>query len=92
MRDMLSKVAFSIPEISENLRKELDMWDTVWKEPTEMNTTPEELKLKADELARNKNEWLKRAKKKKWNDEMEKELSDDYRKKLTERVGKSILD
>jgi len=34
-----------------------------------------------------KAEWLKKAKKKKWNEELEKELVDEYRGKLGERVG-----
>lgn len=83
---MLNKVALSIPETSENLRKELDMWDIIWKEPTNIDPTVEELKFKADELAKSKAEWLKRAKKKKWNEEMEKELYDGYRKRLTDSV------
>lgn len=50
MRDMLTKVALNIPEQSEGLRKELDMWDIIWKEPTDSDPTPEDLKLKSDEL------------------------------------------
>lgn len=37
-----------------------------------------------------KAEWLKKAKKKKWNEELEKELVEDYRNKLMERVGNNL--
>lgn len=34
--------------------------------------------------------WLKNAKKKKWNDEMEKELIEEYKSKLSSRVAESL--
>ena len=66
------------------------MWDVVWREPTDL--TPEEIKARADQLTKDKAEWLKKAKKKKWTDEMEKELVEDYKRKLNERVGNNVLE
>ena len=36
--------------------------------------------------------WLKNAKKKKWNEELEKEMIDDYRNKLGEKISNGIKD
>lgn len=52
------------------------MWDSTWRED-------EDPVKKAEDLVKVKAEWLKKAKKKKWNEELEKELVDDYRNKLT---------
>ena len=83
---MLLNVASGVPEVGDNLRRELDMWDTTWYAPSNNDLTDQEIKAKAEEIARNKAEWLKKAKKKKWTDEMEKELIEEYKKKLGERV------
>lgn len=82
---ILTDVALSIPEMADGLRKELEMWDVTWRED-------EDPKVKADELQKTKAEWLKKAKKKKWNDDMERELVEEYRRKLTERVGNAVLE
>jgi hypothetical protein len=78
--------------MADNLRKELDMWEIGWKEPSNNDPTPEEVKAKTDELVKVKAEWLKKAKKKKWNDDLEKELVEDYKKKLIERVYNALLE
>ena len=54
-------------------RKELDMWEVPFREPLESDTE-EELKARKDEVDKIKAEWLKRAKKKKWGEEDEKEM------------------
>lgn len=66
------------------------MWEYVFKVPGEQDPTPEELKIRQDEFTKMKAEWLKKAKKKKWNEELEKELIEDYRKRLQERVANKI--
>lgn len=57
------------------------MWEVVWREPQETDGEPEK-KAKDDEIAKIKAEWLKKAKKKKWGEEDEKNLVADYRKRV----------
>lgn len=86
------EVAMGVPEVSDSLRKELEIWDLNWFQPSDIEPTEQETKIKAESLLKEKAEWLKRAKKKKWNDEMEKELIEEYKKKLMERVKMSVME
>jgi hypothetical protein len=85
MRALVVSVAATVPETSDTLRRELEMWEVAWMAPQEA-TFEVDVKVKADELTKNKAEWLKKAKKKKWNDEMEKELIEEYRRRFGEKV------
>jgi hypothetical protein len=84
---MIMDVAYEVPTLAETVRKEIDMWEYTFKVPSDNDPTPEEIKAKNDELTKIKAEWLKKAKKKKWTDDNERELIEDYRKKLSDRVG-----
>lgn len=84
---MILDTVYEVPALSEAVRKELDMWEYNFKVPSEQDPTPEEIKQKNDEINKIKAEWLKRTKKKKWTEENEKEMIEDYKKKFSERVA-----
>lgn len=91
VRELLSKVSLSIAgEFNDTARKELDMWEVPWREPQDADAEPEK-KARDDELAKIKAEWLKKAKKKKWGEEDEKNMLADYRKRVEERAKEAIL-
>ncbi|CAD8058113.1 unnamed protein product [Paramecium primaurelia] len=88
VKDLLGDVANQVPQLSEDMRKELQMWEYTFHEPEDL--TPEKAKAKLDEFNKMKANWLKNAKKKKWNDDMEKELIEEYKNKLGIKVSEAL--
>ena len=39
VRKMMLEVAMGVPEVSDNLRKELEMWDVNWFQPSDIDPT-----------------------------------------------------
>ena len=66
------------------------MWEVPFREPLESDTE-EELKARKDEVDKIKAEWLKRAKKKKWGEEDEKEMISWFKKKAVAKINSDIL-
>lgn len=66
------------------------MWEYTFHEPEDL--TPEKAKAKLEEFTKMKANWLKNAKKKKWNDEMEKELIEEYKTKLGAKVAEALAE
>lgn len=66
------------------------MWEVAFREPTE-HDTPEELKLRKEEVDKTKAEWVKKAKKKKWGPEEEAEMVNEFKKKVQARTTENIL-
>lgn len=71
-------------------RKELDMWEVAFREPSE-HDTPEELKQRKEEVDKIKAEWVKKAKKKKWGPEEEAEIVNEFKKKVQAKTTENLL-
>lgn len=71
-------------------RKELEMWEVPFREPT-LNDTPEELKLRKEEVDKIKAQWVKKAKKKKWGAEEEAEMVNEFKKKVQAKTTENLL-
>ena len=80
----------SVPANSDQLRKEMDMWDYTFKVPKDNSNTEEEKKKEAEEYLKMKEEWKKRTKKKKWTEEEDKACIDKYRQSMGERFILSV--
>ena len=65
------------------------MWQTTFRQPTDNDE--EDLKIKKDQMDKVKAEWLKRTKKKKWGEEEDKQMMEDYRVKLRAKATNQIL-
>lgn len=69
------------------------MWEYIFRPPSdEKDFTEAELKQFEDEKAKIKAEWMKKTKKKKWTDEEEKKMIEDYRASLFGKVSTEIQD
>ncbi len=65
------------------------MWQTTFRQPTDNDE--EDLKIKKDQMDKVKAEWLKRTKKKKWGEEEDKQMMEEYRVKLRAKATNQIL-
>lgn len=74
----------------DEVRREMDMWEIPFREPLETDTEEDE-KVRKEEVEKIKAEWLKRAKKKKWGEEEEKEMINQYKSKVQAKVTDNIL-
>ncbi|CAK77947.1 unnamed protein product (macronuclear) [Paramecium tetraurelia] len=89
VKDLLGDVANQVPQLSEDMRKELQMWEYTFHEPEDL--TPEKAKAKLDEFNKNESKLVEECpKKKKWNDDMEKELIEEYKTKLGAKVADAL--
>ena len=87
----VSETAFALGgDFVDAARKELDMWEVPFREPLEADS-PEDLKARKEEIDKIKAEWVKKAKKKKWGEEEEKEMVNEFKKKAQARTTEYLL-
>lgn len=87
-RSVVGALVEAIPAVADQTRKDLEMWEWTGRlAPREREPTEEEKKKENDDLARIKAEWLKKAKKKKWTEDDEKQLVEKYRQTTIDRVS-----
>lgn len=67
------------------------MWDYVFRPPlNERDFTEQEIKIFEDEKQKIKAEWIKKSKKKKWTEEDDKKMIDDYRNALSNKISQEV--
>ena len=86
LRKKVVSIVENLPIISDTVRKEIDMWDNTFISPGDKPISEEELRVREEELNKVKAEWLKKAKKKKWEKEDEKNLIAQYSATVNERM------
>lgn len=80
IHSFLTTIAFNLPATVEKVREDIGMWETSSFRPpsNERDFTEAEFKAMEDDKAKVKAEWMKRTKKKKWSDDEEKKMYEDY--------------
>lgn len=77
--------------MSDKIKEEIGMWDYVFRPPlNERDFTDQEMKLFEDEKTKIKTEWIKKTKKKKWVEEDDKKMIDDYRNALSNKISSEV--
>lgn len=66
------------------------MWEVPFREPLQ-HDTPDDLKLRKEEVDKIKAEWLKKAKKKKWGAQEQAEMIKEFKKKVQVKTTENIL-
>lgn len=66
------------------------MWQVPFRQPLDTDTE-DDLKARKQEVEKIKAEWLKRTKKKKWGEEEEKLMVEDFKNKVRAKVTQEIL-
>ncbi|KAL4481803.1 hypothetical protein ABPG74_007892 [Tetrahymena malaccensis] len=90
-KDFIWKLACNVPAVSDKVKEEMGMWEYVFRPPLqERDFTEQELKQFEDEKAKIKADWMKKAKKKKWTDDDEKKMIEDYRNQLSTRISNEV--
>ena len=89
--DFIQTAAFNMGgDYVDAARKELDMWEVPFREPLQTDTE-DDLKARKEEVDKIKAEWVKKAKKKKWGEEDEKEMVNEFKKKVQEKTKQDII-
>lgn len=75
----------------EKVREDIGMWESVFRPPSdEKDLSEAEIKAIEDEKNKIKAEWVKRKKVKKWAEEEDKKMAEDYRVAIDKRVAEEI--